>query len=214
LKKTALLLLAALAACSRSSEPAAPRPPAVAAPMAPSAPAFRDARALLSDEKAVAGYAAYQKAMAPYAREAMEIFASAYQKGGSDHRKLEEAAKGDPRIAAYNQRNSEALAGAGITQGEMQTFASSLTPYLTGVYLARDSEQAAAAAEKKKAAGQPLGIGDEVALKMGASAAAKRKEAQEEFVAKYGPAALAAVTRNEAALLEAQDAMMKNALAR
>jgi hypothetical protein len=212
LKKTALPLLALLAACSRSPEPVASRP--AAPPVAPAAPAFRDAKALLSDEKAVAGYAAYQKAMAPYAKDAMEIFSSAYAKGGSDPKKLEEAAKADPRISAYNQRNSEALAKAGITQGEVGTFTSALTPYLTRLYLARDSQEAAAAAEKKKAAGEQLGIGDEVALKMGADASEKLKAAREEFVARYGTAALDAVTRNQAALLDAQDTMMKGALAR
>jgi len=213
-RKLPLLLAAALAttltACSRAPDTTASRP---AAPSpAPAAPVNREARALLSDEKAVAGYAAYQKAMAPYAKEAMEIFASAYQKGGSDARKLEEAARADPRVVAYNQRNDEALAKAGIHHSEVSTFASALTPYLTRVYLARDSVDAAAAAEKKKASGQPLGIGDEVALKMGADATEKLKAAREEFVAKYGAAALEAVTRNEPALLEAQDAMMKGAL--
>jgi hypothetical protein len=205
LRKLALLLAATLAACSKAPAPAAPPP-------APVAPVPRDAKALLSDDKAVAGYAAYQKAMAPYAKEAMEIFSSAYQKGGGDSRKLEEAAKADPRAVAYNQRNDEALARAGIRQAEVSTFASALTPYLTRVYLARDAVDGAAAAERKKAAGQALGIGDQVALKMGVDAAAKVEEARQEFVAKYGTAALEVVTRHEPALLEAQDAMMKGAL--
>jgi hypothetical protein len=214
LRKLPLLAAAALAttlaACSRAPETTAARP--AAPPPAPVAPANRDAKALLSDEKAVAGYAAYQKAMAPYAKDAMEIFSSAYQKGGSDARKLEEAAKADPRVVAYNQRNDEALAKAGIRQSEVSTFASALTPYLTRVYLARDSMNAAVAAQKKKVSGQPLGIGDEVALKMGADAAEKLKAAREEFVTRYGTSALEVVTRNEPALLEAQDAMMKGAL--
>jgi hypothetical protein len=214
MKRTALLLTLAIAACSKSGEPAAPAPAQKAAAPAPAVPGFRDARALLSDEKVIAGYAVYQTEMAPHAKEAMEIFSAAYKQAGGDAKKLEEAARNDPRVVAYNKLNEAALAKAGISESEMRTLTTSLSSYLAELYVARDAQSQAAAAEKKKAAGQKLTIGEEIGLQMGAETASKAKLAQEAFVKQYGQAALDAVTRNEAALLAAQDAMMKSALAK
>ena len=214
MKRTALLLTLAIAACSKSSDPAAPAPAQKAAAPAPVVPGFRDAKALLSDEKVIAGYAVYQTEMAPHAKEALEIFSAANKQAGGDTKKLEEAAKNDPRLVAYKKLNEAALAKAGLSESEMRTLSTSLSSYLAELYVARDAQKQAAAAEKRKAAGQKLTIGDEIALQMGAEAAATVKPAQEAFVKQYGQAALDAVAKNEAALLAAQDAMMKSALAK
>jgi hypothetical protein len=180
-KKTLSLLLLALAvSCSRSSSSSSA---AAGAAAAPAAPALRQAKDLLADEKVVAGYAVYQKEMAPHAKQAMDIFTAAYAKAGGDAKKLEAATKDDPRIIEYNKLNEAALAKAGISDEEMRTLSRALSDYLASVYVAQDA----------------------------ADAAAQRKAAEDKLVAAFGSTALANVKKHEPDLLAAQQAALDGA---
>jgi hypothetical protein len=142
-KIIALLALAvSVAACSKSSPsgsaaPSAPATPAVAAP--------REAKDLLADDKVVAGFAVYQKEMAPRAKETMEVFAAATSEGAKD----------DPRVAAYAGAHQAALAKGGITDHEMRTLSMATSGYVATVAIAKGAGDEAAqvqAAEEKFAA--------------------------------------------------------------
>jgi hypothetical protein len=207
--KTVAVLLLALASCSKSSDTGLRATGASAPPGVASA---RDARALLSDDKAVAGFAAYKKEMAPHAKEAMEIFSAAHNRAGSDAKKTDEAVKEDPRMAAYLKLNEAALAKAGMTESEMRAMTSALSNYTSKLYVVREAERQKAALEKRHAAGEEPAPGDEITAKMAAEAAAKLKPAQEEFVKLYGPAALDVVHKHADELIEAQDAALKGML--
>jgi hypothetical protein len=179
MKRTlAVLLLALAAACSRSPASAAASA-AAAVPAAAAAP--RDAKALLADARAVAGFAAYQKEMAPHTAKAMEIFAAAYAKAGGDAAKIEQAAKDDPRIAEFNKLDEAALARAGLGRDDVRILGQALSTYMAEVAIAQ-------------------GATDE---------AAQVAAAEQKLAALYGPAAVESVRKQQAALVAAQLAALE-----
>lgn len=183
MKKTLSLLLLALAAAACSRSPASAVAGA-AAGVPDAAPAARDAKALLADPRAVAGFAVYQKEMAPHTAKAMEIFAAAYTKANGDAAKIEQAAKDDPRIAEFNKLDEVALAKAGLGRDEVRVLGQALSTYMAEVAIAKgatDEAAQVAAAEQKLAAAQ-------------------------------GPAAVENVRKQQAALVEAQLAAMEGML--
>ncbi len=215
MRTPAAALLLALASCAKSGEPvsapSASETWAAAPAPEPSQGWLRDARALLANEKAVAGFAAYRREMAPHAKQAVEIF-SAARKRASGAKKLGEAGKDDPRAAAYNKLSEAALAKAGLTAAEMRILNSALSSYTGKLSMVREAERQKADLDEKRAAGARPGLGDELAVKVAADAAARFKPAQEEFVRLYGQTALDVVTRHADELMAAQDATLKGML--
>lgn len=112
-----------LVACGKTPDtaPAAPSNPSAAAPV----PGLRDAKTLINDAKAVAGYAAFQQEMAPHSKMALEAY-------GSGSR-----SKDDPRLVEYGKLNEAALAKAGLSQSDISTMSRALSTFVAKLMLVR-----------------------------------------------------------------------------
>lgn len=185
MKKLVILVVVAVVAGWGTSSPLAARLGGT-----PVFVAHRDARTLLEDPAAVAAFARFQTAMAPFARaNATEIHALSNPAGGwrkVDHRLPPEAAGGqDPTALAYRRHRAEALARAGLTPAEARVLSSALGQYIVALHDAHET-------------------GDQATL---ASARAAIRH-------HFGDAALRNAIRHEAALMEAAAVMPHLALGR
>jgi hypothetical protein len=199
-------LLVASLSCRKTepSKPAAPvqqpvaKPTAREAPAAPARPAVPDeaaAKALLTEDK-IARYIVYQTEMLPTTQAAMKMGMRAFEKVGTDQKKIAKEVTADSGYAKIATAGRAALEKSGLTEKEMTTLARVLSPYVAALLTAelfskKPKDQAAKPGEAKP---NP-----------------RLEQARKDFAEKYGTAALEVVKKHEPEFVEINKNIMGQA---
>jgi hypothetical protein len=219
-----LSLILSLSACKKSepvklpaapsalAKPAAPVPGAAAMPARPPLPKAADMKPLLTEDK-IARFAVYTRAMSANYGLAMDMGLSAFNKAGTDRKKVEKAVTADDRYAQIAAAGKAALEKAGLTYDEMTKLTQVLTPYYAKIFATSrlfgkptDAKPAAEAAEPPKP-GSP----EAMRLKRQEERAAQIETWRKEISDQYGTDALETIKKHEPEFLEITEKMMASA---
>ena len=213
-----LFLVPAFLGCKKAESPKASPPPpaakappprpAVATPTRPGGPSAADMKSLLTEDK-ITRFATYQKEVSAVTTEAVGIGLSAYQKVGTDQKKMEKAVAGDDRTAKIAAASQAALRKSGLSQDEATKLSQVLLTYYSRLYA---MERMFAGSGGAKATGNKPGPIEEAMAKVQKDEAVNAEAVRKEFGERYGEDALALVKKHEPEFFAITEKMMSAAM--
>jgi len=193
----------------------APIPPPPMLPARAVGPAPAELTALLTEDK-VAHFATYQKEMLAATADATGLGLAAYQKGGTDSKKFQNAVAADDRAAKVAAVSKAALEKSGLTQDEVSKLSRAATPYYARLYDMQDALKKAgevhARIEVAKAKGKEPSPVDTAMDKVYGEQSNRIETMRKDFAAKYGENALAVMKKHEPEFMAINEKMMANAM--
>jgi hypothetical protein len=184
-----------------------------ALPSRPTPPNLGDVKALLTEDK-LARFVTYQKQLASVSSEAMGMGMSAYQKAGTDQKKLEKAVVADDRFAKIAAASKAALEKSGLTQDEVSKLTTVLTPYYARIYAMSNLFGKPADAKVAEAKGEQPKPGSMEAARLKAQEGRMERleTTRKEFADQYGADALERVKKHEPEFMAINEKMMGAAM--
>jgi hypothetical protein len=218
-------LLVLLGACKKSEPVKATSPggtpmdrrptPPIPPPPSSLAPSAAEAKLLLTEDK-VSRFITYQKEMVAATADATGLGLAAYQKGGADQKKFENAMAHDDRATKVAAAGKAALEKSGLAQDEMTRLSRVLMPYYARIAALQDSgkksEEVQAKIDEAKRQGKEPSPVDTAMAKVFSDQKARVDSIRKEFSTKYGEDGLALVQKHEADYLPIHAKMMSAAM--
>ena len=172
-------------------------------------------KGLLTEDK-LTRFATYQTAMLSATSDATRLGLAAYQKGGTDPKKFQNAMAGDDRAAKVAAAAQAALAKSGLTQDEVGKLSRVASAYYARGYVLLDAgkraEEVNARIETAKAKGKEPSPVDVAMAKAHADQASRFETVRKEFAARYGQDALTLMQKHEPEFFEINKQMMGAAM--